>query len=1011
MRGAHAAPALRDVHRLLRGGTVAGLSDEELLGRFLASRDAVAFEALVIRHGPGVLASCRTILGDDPAVEDAFQAVFLVLVRKAPSIRVDGSLGRWLRGVSRRVAVRAAKGRSRRRSHEVAFRPGLEPAGSDPDDADRREVAALLRSEIAGLPASYRDPIVAHYFEGLSHEGVAARMRWPIGTVKGRLARARRLLRDRLARRGVGLSAGALAASLAREASAAIVRPALQDATVEAALRLAAGKAPFLALAGTAPAALALSRGVARTMILSKLSIGLAATFVSGAALAAGFRLADGGGNGPPAAQDGKAPASGSDRPESAHPDLNLAGPAPVRVADRPDDADLEERVREMFLALPEASRLLDAWEKAQDTFARVATRVKNQRDPTYVRAARDERDAKADYQDYWQAMRPALARRAREELVLVPQALLNEPAGPAAKAEGADRQDVAPARAVPLEEWRRVNQDLLNARINLKRAQVAQAFAKEEVDRFERTAAQLERHVKALTVDRPAAPSFKTDTTPAPEAPVPPRGDRHAQRLAVPFPDTIRASDGAGEAAQSERPETIAYHVGDLVNGPPGLKGEHSVDFRPLMELITSTVAPETWKAPGEPEGHIRAGESPEAAKRRVGTMLPVATNSSLLIRQTPTAHRAIVERLRQIRRLREIGPEPAEPKFSPNTTEKAAKAGVGTPFDSRFAPPGPEKPAIAAAPAGASPWGDYILEAPDEVIIQHDRRKPGSTASGRYTIREDGTIEIGLLARVRVAGLGLKEAKARIVESLRPAFSDTELGLIETVRTARRRVDPDDTQQVIVTARPFSRFVHIRGAVKEPGRLALNDKETALSAVMRCGLDGTTRNLTVRLIRVRPEDGRVESVRRVSLRSILEEGDPSTNFDLRPGDILDVQRSPEEPGAVREAPGEGLKFVTRTYDLSDLVPRDSPAMRPARGFSESEMRRAEALITAAIPAAWGIEPGLLDAQGRRAGSLTSSLKDGTIAIEHTEATHAKIAELLSMLRRLRAGDAVTPF
>src|SRR4051812_24072851 len=109
MRGAHAAPALRDVHRLFHGGTVAGLSDEELLGRFLASRDAVAFEALVIRHGPGVLASCRAILGDDPAVEDAFQAVFLVLVRKAPSIRVDGSLGRWLRGVSRRVAVRVAK--------------------------------------------------------------------------------------------------------------------------------------------------------------------------------------------------------------------------------------------------------------------------------------------------------------------------------------------------------------------------------------------------------------------------------------------------------------------------------------------------------------------------------------------------------------------------------------------------------------------------------------------------------------------------------------------------------------------------------------------------------------------------------------------------------------------------------------------------------------------------------------------------------------------------------------
>ena len=278
MNGADGA-VLRQVNRLFGPGTVAGLSEGELLERFVARRDEAAFEALVARHGPMVLGVCRRALRDPHDADDAFQATFLILARRAGAIRDGDLLARWLFGVARRVSARARVLAGRRRDRE---RPApSEPAGPDLDPAGW-EVRSILDEEIGRLGETYRSPVVLCYLEGLSHEEAARRLGWPVGTVKGRLSRARDLLRSRLSRRGLGVPAAALALAAIREASAAVPE-ALILSTTRAALPFAAGGAA----AGLLPAAAAsLARGTLRTMTMTKLKVLSAAVLTLG--LAAG---------------------------------------------------------------------------------------------------------------------------------------------------------------------------------------------------------------------------------------------------------------------------------------------------------------------------------------------------------------------------------------------------------------------------------------------------------------------------------------------------------------------------------------------------------------------------------------------------------------------------------------------------------------------------------------------------------------------------------------------------
>jgi RNA polymerase sigma factor (sigma-70 family) len=266
--------------------------DTELLRRFLEDREEAAFTALVERHGPMVLSVCRNMVQNAADADDAFQATFLVLVRRAASLRQPQLLGNWLYGVAHRVAARARAQAARRRARE---RSEVEMIAAHPRP-ENNEWHPVLHEELNRLPEKYRAPMVLCYLQGMTNEEAARLLAWPVGTVKGRLTRARELLRKRLTRRGVVLSSAFLTAALGTSASSAAVPAALVNSTVQAAMLVAAGP---VAAAGLSAPVVALTQGVLRHMLLTKLTtvcgmvlgvslLGVTATLVTHRALAAG---------------------------------------------------------------------------------------------------------------------------------------------------------------------------------------------------------------------------------------------------------------------------------------------------------------------------------------------------------------------------------------------------------------------------------------------------------------------------------------------------------------------------------------------------------------------------------------------------------------------------------------------------------------------------------------------------------------------------------------------------
>jgi RNA polymerase sigma factor (sigma-70 family) len=240
--------------------------DGALLERFVADNDAAAFEALVHRHGPMVLGVCRRILADSHDADDAFQATFLVLARRAATVRTPDAVGAWLHAVAWQVATRARRARGRRNQTVVLTSLDVSETEGGAAELEWRELRPVLDEELGRLPEKYRAPVVLCYLEDRSNAEAAEQLGWPVGTVKGRLARARSLLQTRLARRGVALGAGLLAAAgAARGAFATPLPAALAKATVHQAALVAAGAAPTLA--GVPPAVAALYRGGLRAMM------------------------------------------------------------------------------------------------------------------------------------------------------------------------------------------------------------------------------------------------------------------------------------------------------------------------------------------------------------------------------------------------------------------------------------------------------------------------------------------------------------------------------------------------------------------------------------------------------------------------------------------------------------------------------------------------------------------------------------------------------------------------
>jgi RNA polymerase sigma factor (sigma-70 family) len=214
-------------------GTLTELfTDQALLERFVRHKDGEAFAALVRRHGPMVRATCVRHLGDTPDADDAFQAVFVVLVRRAAVIYRRELLGPWLHTVAVRAARKAIALRQRRQSRERTVTHMPEPTLNP---AEPRDWLPMLDDAVQGLPEKYRVPLVLCELQGLSRAEAAGKLALAEGTLSSRLARGRELLRRRLLRRGVNVSAVALPAVLASQASASVA-PGLIASTTQAAL-------------------------------------------------------------------------------------------------------------------------------------------------------------------------------------------------------------------------------------------------------------------------------------------------------------------------------------------------------------------------------------------------------------------------------------------------------------------------------------------------------------------------------------------------------------------------------------------------------------------------------------------------------------------------------------------------------------------------------------------------------------------------------------------------------
>jgi HlyD family secretion protein len=246
------------------GGAV-GLSDAQLLKRFAAQRDEAAFELLLWRHGPMVLGVCRRLVPDAHAAEDAFQATFLALVRRADSICEGAAVGSWLYRVAYRVSLRLRAELAKRAGRErpdvelLAVAPGEEPGGD--------EFRRVLDEEVSRLPERWRAAFVLCCLEGKTGAEAARELRCPPGTVSSRLTRARDRLRRRLARRGLAPVTGALAAALAGEAPAVPLPAPLVAATLKASLRFSTGQT---AGGGLSAQAVTLAEGVLRAMSVTK---------------------------------------------------------------------------------------------------------------------------------------------------------------------------------------------------------------------------------------------------------------------------------------------------------------------------------------------------------------------------------------------------------------------------------------------------------------------------------------------------------------------------------------------------------------------------------------------------------------------------------------------------------------------------------------------------------------------------------------------------------------------
>jgi RNA polymerase sigma factor (sigma-70 family) len=320
------AKMIEQVRKAVQAEHEAGLTDGQLLQRFLDRRDEDAVAALVRRHGPMVWGVCRRVLRNHHDAEDAFQATFLVLIRRAACVVPRDMVANWLYGVAHQTALKARATAAKRLVREKPMNPLCElPARTDADLW--QELQPLLDAELSLLPDKYRAALVLCDLEGKSRKDAARHLKIPEGTLSSRLTTARTMLARRLGRHGFPVSAAVLAVVLSEQAASAIVPAAVAGSTIKAASLFAVGQAACGIV--SVPVA-TLTEGVLKTMFLAKLKTA-AAVLVTMTVLGLGGLVAT-----------LQTPAAGQDVP-----DKTAQTAAPAVAPDRPktEEGNAQDRV------------------------------------------------------------------------------------------------------------------------------------------------------------------------------------------------------------------------------------------------------------------------------------------------------------------------------------------------------------------------------------------------------------------------------------------------------------------------------------------------------------------------------------------------------------------------------------------------------------------------------------------------------------------------------------------
>ena len=330
MRQPPLSTVLRRVGSVVAAREMRSLSDAELLRRFVSKRDETAFAVLMHRHSSMVLGVCRRVVAQAQDAEDACQAAFLILARKAHSIRKTEVLGSWLHGVAYRVSLRLKS--------KAARQPRSNSSLGDPAQGDTasavtwQEAMQVLDEELDRLPATYRSPLILCYLEGQTMDEGAKELGWTLGAFRGRLERARDMLRKRLTRRGIEIPVVLFGVGLSSSLASAAATPTLTAATVQAAILMANGQTAIAELISAKVCA------IVEGMMLTKLKsagVVIAVVLAAGASLGLGFTIHT---PGEPPAQTPSAVSGTRDskNPNPPKPQLDAAGdPLPAHAVAR----------------------------------------------------------------------------------------------------------------------------------------------------------------------------------------------------------------------------------------------------------------------------------------------------------------------------------------------------------------------------------------------------------------------------------------------------------------------------------------------------------------------------------------------------------------------------------------------------------------------------------------------------------------------------------------------------